>query len=100
MAAAYYQTAADTSLSSMAYWNLGWMYENGVGVKRDWWLAKRSYDLAGHMGGRLPVMLSLSKLYLRRYVHHLANPIRVTKIMPTDSLAGTTTLCLVALIPD
>lgn len=66
MAAAYYQTAADTSLSSMAYWNLGWMYENGIGVKRDWWLAKRSYDLAGDMGGKLPVMLSLAKLYVRR----------------------------------
>jgi TPR repeat protein len=71
MAAAYYQTAADTSLSSMAYWNLGWMYENGIGVKRDWWLAKRSYDLAGDMGGKLPVMLSLAKLYVRRYVHSL-----------------------------
>jgi SEL1 protein len=43
------------------------MYENGIGVKRDWWLAKRSYDLAGDMGGKLPVMLSLAKLYVRRY---------------------------------
>lgn len=65
LAAAYYQTAADTSLSAMAYWNLGWMYENGIGVKRDWWLAKRSYDQAGDMGGRLPVLLSLAKLYIR-----------------------------------
>jgi hypothetical protein len=40
----------------------------GIGVKRDWWLAKRSYDLAGDMGGKLPVMLSLTKLYVRRYV--------------------------------
>lgn len=87
MAAAYYQTAADTSLSSMAYWNLGWMYENGVGVKRDWWLAKRSYDLAGHMGGRLPVMLSLSKLYLRRYV-----PIPIIPFLEILDIIGKTLL--------
>jgi len=42
------------------------MYENGIGVKRDWWLAKRSYDQAADMGGKLPVMLSLAKLYVRR----------------------------------
>jgi len=68
MAAAYYQTAADTSLSSMAYWNLGWMYENGIGVKRDIVLDPAAIAAAGHMGGRLPVTLSLAKLYLRRWV--------------------------------
>ena len=31
-AAKYYQSAADTQLSALALWNLGWMYENGVGV--------------------------------------------------------------------
>ena len=31
-AAGYYQSAADTQLSALAMWNLGWMYENGVGV--------------------------------------------------------------------
>ena len=33
-AAAYYQAAADTHLSAQAEWNLGWMYENGIGVPR------------------------------------------------------------------
>ena len=33
-AAAYYQSAADTQLSALAMWNLGWMYENGVGVSQ------------------------------------------------------------------
>jgi SEL1 protein len=66
-AAAYYQAAAEYQTSSLAYWNLGWMYENGLGVKRDWWLAKRHYDLAGEMGdGGLGVGLSLAGLYLRR----------------------------------
>jgi SEL1 protein len=31
-AARYYQSAADTQMSALAMWNLGWMYENGVGV--------------------------------------------------------------------
>jgi TPR repeat protein len=31
-AAKYYQSAADTQISALAMWNLGWMYENGVGV--------------------------------------------------------------------
>lgn len=31
-AAGYYQSAADTQFSALAMWNLGWMYENGIGV--------------------------------------------------------------------
>jgi TPR repeat protein len=31
-AAKYYQSAANTQLSALAMWNLGWMYENGIGV--------------------------------------------------------------------
>ncbi|OCF37496.1 hypothetical protein I316_00620 [Kwoniella heveanensis BCC8398] len=68
-AVAYYQTAADTQTSAMAYWNLGFMYENGQGVPRDWHLAKRFYDLAGETNSEayLPVILSLIKLYLRSW---------------------------------
>ncbi|KAG6804814.1 hypothetical protein H0H92_012374, partial [Tricholoma furcatifolium] len=29
-AARYYQSAADTQVSALAMWNLGWMYENGI----------------------------------------------------------------------
>jgi SEL1 protein len=53
----------------MAYWNLGYMYENGLGVPRDWHLAKRHYDLALHVSpddAYLPWVLSLIKLYIRR----------------------------------
>ncbi|WVR04491.1 hypothetical protein IAU60_001495 [Kwoniella sp. DSM 27419] len=68
-AVAYYQTAADTQTSAMAYWNLGYMYENGQGVPRDWHLAKRFYDLAKETNTEayLPVTLSLIKLYLRSW---------------------------------
>lgn len=64
----YYQTAADTQTSAMAYWNLGWMYENGQGVPRDWHLAKRFYDASYDVNAEayLPMMISLVQLYLRR----------------------------------
>lgn len=66
-AANYYQTAADTQSSAMAYWNLGWMYEMGKGVPRDWHLAKRYYDLSGDSALEAwpAVMLSLVGLYIR-----------------------------------
>ncbi|KAL1408819.1 ERAD-associated protein [Vanrija albida] len=61
----YYQAASD-KYSAMAYWNLGYMYENGLGVARDWHLAKRNYDLAleTNQSAYLPWFLSLIKLYL------------------------------------
>ena len=71
LAANYYQTAADTSTSAMAYWNLGWMYEMGKGVPRDWHLAKRYYDMSGETSWEAwpAVSLSLAGLYLRRCVY-------------------------------
>lgn len=72
-AARYYQSAADTQLSALAMWNLGWMYENGIGVPQDFHLAKRHYDLAltTNSEAYLPVLLSLMKLYLRSFLHTL-----------------------------
>ena len=62
-AVANYQVAADL-YSSIAMWNLGWMYENGVGVETDLNLAKRHYDraLATNSEASVPVGLSLFKL--------------------------------------
>ncbi|TFK44877.1 hypothetical protein BDQ12DRAFT_40330 [Crucibulum laeve] len=72
-AARYYQSAADTQMSALAMWNLGWMYENGVGVPQDFHLAKRHYDLALETNSEayLPVLLSLGKLYIRSIWHTL-----------------------------
>ncbi|OAX43674.1 HCP-like protein [Rhizopogon vinicolor AM-OR11-026] len=66
-AAKYYQSAADTQVSALAMWNLGWMYENGVGVPQDFHLAKRHYDMAleANSEAYVPVVLSLMKLYAR-----------------------------------
>lgn len=65
-AASRYQVAADYA-SSLARWNLGWMYENGIGVDQDFHLAKRYYDYAASndMDAYFPVQLSLLKLRLR-----------------------------------
>ncbi|KAJ4483802.1 hypothetical protein J3R30DRAFT_3328743 [Lentinula aciculospora] len=70
-AAKYYQSAADTQMSALAMWNLGWMYENGVGVPQDFHLAKRHYDLAAQANSEayLPVFFSLAKLYVRSIWH-------------------------------
>ncbi|KAL4079286.1 hypothetical protein J3A83DRAFT_4208580 [Scleroderma citrinum] len=70
-AARYYQSAADTQLSALAMWNLGWMYENGVGVSQDFHLAKRHYDQAMEINAEayLPVALSLLKLYAKSLWH-------------------------------
>ena len=66
-AAGYYQSAADTQLSALAMWNLGWMYEHGIGVPQDFHLAKRHYDLALEINSEayVPVTLSLMKLHAK-----------------------------------
>jgi SEL1 protein len=46
MAARYYRLAADVHKSPRANFNLGFLYEWGLGVKQDFPLAKRHYDLA------------------------------------------------------
>lgn len=66
-AAGYYQSAADTQMSALAMWNLGWMYENGKGVPQDYHLAKRHYDLAldTNQEAYLPVVISLVHLHVK-----------------------------------
>lgn len=62
-----YTAASDHSQSAQALFNLGWMYENGVGLVQDFHLAKRYYDhaLTLNKEAYLPVTLSLIKLRVR-----------------------------------
>lgn len=62
-----YTGASEHAQSAQALYNLGWMHENGVGLKQDFHLAKRYYDhaLAVNKEAYLPVKLSLLKLRLR-----------------------------------
>lgn len=68
-AASCYQVAAEMERSPLAMWNLAWMYENGVGIVRDFHLAKRWYDSSLHYNrdAYLVVKLSLIKLHIRYY---------------------------------
>ncbi|THC92914.1 hypothetical protein EYZ11_007610 [Aspergillus tanneri] len=70
-----YHTAAEAHYSAQAYWNLGWMHENGVAVDQDFHMAKRYYDLALETSSEsyLPVKLSLLKLRMRSYWNRITN---------------------------
>ena len=72
MAAHYYQLAADRTGIARAHFNLGFMYEWGLGLKQDFPLAKRQYDLAMTSSGQdheadLPILLALSALSVHEY---------------------------------
>ncbi|KAI9501510.1 hypothetical protein BX070DRAFT_179959, partial [Coemansia spiralis] len=66
-AAAAYLISAKSDANGLAMWNLGWMYENGVGVKRDFFLAKRWYDksIEVNEGGKLATNFSLARLFIK-----------------------------------
>ncbi|KAI8870595.1 HCP-like protein, partial [Ramicandelaber brevisporus] len=67
LAAEAYRAAAESEYSPVAMWNLGWMYENGLGVPKDYVLAKRWYDKAldANPDSTLAVRLSLIKLFFK-----------------------------------
>ncbi|KAJ3178057.1 ERAD-associated protein [Geranomyces variabilis] len=66
-AAVYYLVAAESEYSSIAMWNVGWMYEVGVGLEQDYHLAKRFYDRCLELNPEayLPVHLALAKLRIK-----------------------------------
>ncbi|KAJ5725352.1 Tetratricopeptide-like helical [Penicillium malachiteum] len=70
-----YHNAAEAHRSAQAFWNLGWMHENGVAVDQDFHMAKRYYDLAleTNKEAYLPVKLSLLKLRARGYWNRITN---------------------------
>ncbi|KAJ3265413.1 ERAD-associated protein [Chytriomyces hyalinus] len=75
-AALYYQVAADEA-SALAQWNVGYMHENGIGVAKDYPLAKRMYDMAfaTNPESYLAVNLALAKLGLKMRVAEIVSTI-------------------------
>lgn len=71
-AAVYYRSAADRAASPRANYNLAFLYEWGLGLKQDFHLAKRHYDLAisgsTKMEAELPVFIALLCLKIHAYV--------------------------------
>ncbi|KAJ3324954.1 ERAD-associated protein [Boothiomyces sp. JEL0866] len=71
----HYSAAAEGefSHSSIAMFNLGYMYEHGMGVEKDFHLAKRWYDLCltTNPGSYLPVQIASVKLHLKWVISDL-----------------------------
>merc|ERR1719505_270739 len=63
-AALHYRLASDQHNNARAMFNLGYMHEQGFGLKKDIHLAKRFYDMAAEASpdATFPVYLALSKL--------------------------------------
>lgn len=56
--------ASEQQHNAQAMFNLGYMHEQGLGMQKDWHLAKRCYDLAAETNAdaKVPVALALLKL--------------------------------------
>lgn len=65
-AATHYRLASDQQHNAQAMFNLGYMHEQGLGMVKDWHLAKRCYDRAAETSAdaKVPVALALIKLNL------------------------------------
>lgn len=65
-AAGHYRIASEQQNNAQAMFNLGYMHELGLGMKRDIHLAKRFYDMAAEtsVDAKVPVALALAKLAL------------------------------------
>merc|ERR1712240_995196 len=63
-AASHYRIASEQQNNPQAMFNLGYMHELGLGMKRDIHLAKRFYDMAAEtsVDAKVPVALALAKL--------------------------------------
>lgn len=74
-AASLYRKASDQQFNAQAMFNLGYMHEQGLGMKKDWHLAKRSYDLAAQTNAdaKVPVALALMKLQILKKIDSLKN---------------------------
>uniref|UniRef100_A0A0N5CBJ0 TPR_REGION domain-containing protein n=1 Tax=Strongyloides papillosus TaxID=174720 RepID=A0A0N5CBJ0_STREA len=72
-AAEQYKLAADKFANSQALFNLGYMYEHGLGLPKDLHLAKRLYDQAVEMNPEafVPVTIALLKLKLIFFLRSL-----------------------------
>ena len=97
----YYKAASDAR-SSFASWNIGYMYENAVGVPQDYNMAMRYYDLAYEYNKDTWLVVSLSNLKLRlrwsfddfsKYFQSTPKQDKATNIndkeIPTDTLGDT-----------
>jgi SEL1 protein len=69
-AATHYKYATEISHMPQAMFNLAYMHENGLGLRKDMHLAKRFYDMAAETSveAYVPVTLALLKLNILFYL--------------------------------
>ncbi|TGZ72794.1 hypothetical protein CRM22_001870, partial [Opisthorchis felineus] len=69
----HYRIASELHQNSQAMFNLAYMHEQGLGLKRDIHLAKRYYDLAteASLDAKVPVALALLKLSVSFWSEYL-----------------------------
>lgn len=80
--------------------NLGYMHERGLGLKKDRYLAKRRYDEAAeaNVDARVPVALALVKLYVLFGVDYLQDFVFFQDLIKIDeSLIDSWDLILIAI---
>lgn len=63
-AATHYRVASEQQQNAQAMFNLAYMHERGLGMTKDWHLAKRCYDMAAETNAdaKVPVAMALFKL--------------------------------------
>ena len=75
----FYQSSA-LKYSPQAIWNLGYMYEYGLGVERDFEMARKYYDQALEVSSRLQlaVKLNILKLNIKSLLLRLIGTLPIT----------------------
>lgn len=101
-AASHYRTASDQQHNAQAMFNLAYMHEQGLGMKKDMHLAKRFYDLAAETNAdaKIPVALALLKLqFLYKWDSFLNHEDSLFKALGLDeNIASNWDLYLITII--
>ncbi|XP_072173169.1 protein sel-1 homolog 1-like [Diadema setosum] len=89
-AALHYRLAFEQQHNAQAMFNLGYMHERGLGLKRDIHLAKRFYDMAAEASpdAYVPVMLALGKLGVIYAWEYMQENSDILKRVDLDALFG------------
>lgn len=70
MAAEHYRGSTEIQTNAQAFFNIAYMHERGLGLKKDIHLARRYYDLASEASeeAQVPVALVMMKLKILRFL--------------------------------
>lgn len=77
-----FRLATEQSSNAQAMFNLGYMHEQGLGMKRDIHLAKRHYDMAAEasVDAIAPVTLALIKIWFLFAIEFFEKQVRMCAV--------------------